>query len=235
MRLIVSVLSIAWIAAPASAQTDESELKQIADMARQCRQEANKFREAGGRPGDPDDPALRWSGVFWEYGKKHAGRPAAAQATVQALAWLLHADQDQEVIAKARLLPLDFPLWGSVVEKLRLASTATGDYSAFRDITGRLLDHSKDKRLRAAVQIGMGRLYQDHDEPEKARAAFQAALQESPGPPLAEEAELLLGELENLRVGQQLPAFETETIDGKRISSAGLRGKVALLTVWATW
>ena len=52
---------------------------------------------------------------------------------------------------------------------------------------------------------------------------------------MAEEAELLLNEMQNLQVGQTLPAFDAQTIDGKRISSAELRGKVVLLTVWATW
>jgi tetratricopeptide (TPR) repeat protein len=235
MKLIFWMVLFAWLGAPILTQDDDGELKRIADMARRCRAESNKFREAGGRAGDPGDPALKWSAVFWQYAKEHAGSPAGAQATAHGLGWLMFANQDQEVIAKARLLPLDFPLWGSIIEKLRLSSTTTGNYSAFRDITGRLLDQSKDNKLRAAVQLGLGRSYQEQHQSEKARAAFQAALREAPDTPLAEEAELLLNEMQNLQVGQPVPAFDAQTIDGKRISSTGLRGKVVLLTVWATW
>ena len=176
MRLSLWIVPMILAAAPSFAQSDEAELKRISEMARQCREQSNKFREAGGRAGEAGDPALQWARTFWQYAKEHPRTPAGSQATVNALGWLMHADQDREVIAKAELLPLDFPLWGSVIEKLRLSSTAAGNYTTFRNITGRLLDQSKDKRLRAAVHLGVGRFYQDQGEPDKARAAFQAAL-----------------------------------------------------------
>lgn len=35
--------------------------------------------------------------------------------------------------------------------------------------------------------------------------------------------------------GYRAPAFEVTTLDGKRVSSRTLRGKVVLLNFWATW
>jgi peroxiredoxin len=38
-----------------------------------------------------------------------------------------------------------------------------------------------------------------------------------------------------LRVGQAAPAFEVETLDGRRVKLADFRGKYLLLDFWATW
>ena len=38
-----------------------------------------------------------------------------------------------------------------------------------------------------------------------------------------------------LRVGQPAPAFEVETLDGRRVKLADFRGKYLLLDFWATW
>jgi beta-lactamase regulating signal transducer with metallopeptidase domain/peroxiredoxin/protocatechuate 3,4-dioxygenase beta subunit len=38
-----------------------------------------------------------------------------------------------------------------------------------------------------------------------------------------------------LKVGQEVPPFDVETLDGKRLKLADLRGKYVLLDFWATW
>ena len=235
MKRLFWTLLVAAYAGVAPAQPDESELKRIADMARRCRQEAVQFRDAGGRPGDPTDPALKWSAVLWKYGQEHPRSAAGLQATAHALSWLRHADQDAEVIARVRTLPLDFGAWGSVLDGLRQSSIKTGDFTTFLDITRRLLTHSKDNKLRASVQLALGRVYEETNRPQEARQAFQEVLREAPGSPQAEDAELLLHEMKNLQVGQTVPAFEAVTLDGKQITPAALRGKVVLLNFWATW
>jgi beta-lactamase regulating signal transducer with metallopeptidase domain/protocatechuate 3,4-dioxygenase beta subunit/peroxiredoxin len=40
---------------------------------------------------------------------------------------------------------------------------------------------------------------------------------------------------QTLRVGQPAPAFEVETLDGRRVKLADFRGKYLLLDFWATW
>ncbi|SRR6266540_6167164 len=42
-------------------------------------------------------------------------------------------------------------------------------------------------------------------------------------------------ELSGFRRGEQPPAFSGRAVDGQRVSLAGLRGKVVLVTFWATW
>ena len=38
-----------------------------------------------------------------------------------------------------------------------------------------------------------------------------------------------------LKIGDPTPAFNLQTLDGKTITSASLKGKVVLLDFWATW
>ncbi len=38
-----------------------------------------------------------------------------------------------------------------------------------------------------------------------------------------------------VQVGAKLPAFTVQTMDGRTIDSAALRGKVVLINFWATW
>jgi tetratricopeptide (TPR) repeat protein len=235
MRLVPGMMLLAFSAVWTVAQSDNTELQQIGEMTRRCREESVRFRDTGGQPGDPGDPALKWSAALWQYGKDHPRTAAGIQATSYALTWLRHADQDAEVLARARTLPSDFSAWGSVVDGLRQSSVKTGDYTTFFEITRRLLAQPKNKPHRASVHLALGRVYEDQNQPDRALAAFRAVLKEAPNSPQADDAELLLHEMKNLRVGQTIPDFEAVTIDGKRITPAALRGKVVLLNFWATW
>lgn len=52
------------------------------------------------------------------------------------------------------------------------------------------------------------------------------------------QLQLLKKQLKGLRqlsVGQQLPTFSANDINGKRVSNASLTGEVNVITVWATW
>jgi tetratricopeptide (TPR) repeat protein len=235
MKSGICIFFIAALASPALAQGNDPELKRIADTRQRALQECNKFREAGGKAGAPNDPARTWSAVFWKYREEHPGTPAAAQATNLALAWMDFSDQNDELIAKTQTLPLDDGAWRDAIDWLRDASRKKGDYAPFYDKARILLRESKDNKLRAVVQLSLGSAYRDQGEPDQAIAAFQAAIQEAPNSVQAEDAQRHLYEMKSLRAGQPVPAFEAKTIDDQRISSADLRGKVVLLNFWASW
>ena len=42
-------------------------------------------------------------------------------------------------------------------------------------------------------------------------------------------------ELPSALIGKPFPAFSAETIDGKQVSEADLKGNVSLVNIWATW
>ena len=230
--------SLAWIlcaAALAQAPSTEELAKQIAAMRAQSISESNSFRENGGIAGAPDDPAVKWANSFWRFREQHTGTPAGTQATGLALAWFRHSNQDGTVLDKADQIPLDDPAWASAIGNYRDSSRKLGSYDRFFRKVDNLLKTAKSKPVRAAVHMQAGLTLTDQNQLERAKAAFQGVIDESPGTPAAEQARVHLLELTQLSIGQPAPHFTARTIDGKHISSESLRGKVVLLNFWATW
>lgn len=223
------------MAMTSSLPAQDEAAKKFAEMRKQSSEESNKYREAGGKPGDPRDPALKWAEVFWKFREEYRGTSVAAQATATALNWLRHADQDKEVLARAEKLPLDDPAWDRAISGVSFSAKNTGEYDRFLRLAESLLSRSKDGKLRAIVYSTMGRSWLDRDRPQEAKAAFESAIRESPGSDTAKAAERSIYEITTLAIGKPAPQFAARTIDGRPISLADFRGKVVLLNVWATW
>jgi len=224
--------------APAQQPPKPSEdpvLKQVADMSKRCLAESNQFREEGGKAGDPGDPARKWATLFWRIREEHPGTPAADRATRAAFSWWRHADQDEEVMARAEKLPADDPAWERVIYILKESARKRGAWARFTNKAESLLSVSKDKKLRAAVWKEVGSAYLSQDKPEQAKGAFEAILKEAPGSSEAEDAKQFIHEINHLNVGQPAPRFQAKTVDGAPISSQDFRGKVVLLSFWASW
>src|SRR5262249_11221811 len=77
----------------------------------------------------------------------------------------------------------------------------------------------------------------------EAEALFERTLKEFAGlrpmgtdfPPLGEQAEGELFRLHNLEVGCIAPEIEAEDVDGRPMKLSGSRGKVVMISFWATW
>ena len=54
-------------------------------------------------------------------------------------------------------------------------------------------------------------------------------------PPLGEQAEAALFQMRNLEIGCTVPEIEGEDVDGKPMKLSDYRGKVVVITFWATW
>ncbi len=63
-----------------------------------------------------------------------------------------------------------------------------------------------------------------------AAVGFAGCKQHSASPPQPKEDVIAAGE-----IGSRLPDFSVRDLQGREISSAGLRGKVVLVDFWATW
>ena len=230
-----------WLAlAAASAQQPQKPpedplLKQVEEMAKRCHAESNQFREQGGKAGDPSDPARKWAALFWSFREQHPGTPAATRATRAALSWWRHADQDQEVMARAEKLPPGDPAWQLVIDVFRDSARKTGAWPRFTSKVESLAQASTDKKLTGLVQMELGKAYLAQGQPEQAKAAFQAILNQGPGSSAAEDAKQFIYEIDHLNVGQPAPQLQAKTIDGAAISSQDFRGKVVLLSFWASW
>jgi hypothetical protein len=235
--VVVGLAVIALARAPGQqreVKTEEIDLKQIRAVIDQAADEMNRFRVSGGKAGAATDPARKSADHLWRYREQHVGTPAAALATRAAIHFLQVANQDEQVMSLAERLPSDDPAWDGVISDMRASARKKGASERLVRKANFLLREVKDNRVRASIQLHMGRSYLDLNQPAEAETAFRAQ-REAPNTNAAREAEGFLYEITNLAVGQSAPQFESRTIDGALIRSADLKGKVVLLNFWATW
>jgi hypothetical protein len=229
-RLLLAV-AIPITLAQTSAKLDQ----QLAEMRARSIVESNAYRESGGKPGGPGDPALKWANDFWKFREEHPGTPAATRATGLSLSWLRHADQDNEVLARAEKLPVDDPVWVTFISGARESARKTGQHDRFLRIAESVLSKAKTADLRVAVNAAIGRSWLDRNKPEQARGALEAAVREGLSTTAAKAAQKDLDGISRLNPGGLAPRFAAKTIEGIPIALEDFRGKVVFLNFWASW
>jgi hypothetical protein len=197
--------------------------------------ELNRFREEGGRAGDPADPALKWAPVLWQFYLDHAGSPAGSQAasTCLSLWWL--SNQDETALEKGEQLDPNDPAWLRGLSRFRWSAEKTGQQARFFRQTGKMLAAVKDPALRATVLFQRGQAQANLKRAGEAVADYRAAIREAPGSAVAAGAEAAIGRLTSTVPGVLAPSFEAVTLDGRKVSLDDYRGKVVLLNFWASW
>jgi len=236
--LLSLVLLLALTALNVNAQntpTPDPEMDRVQAMISQSKKDAEQFSKSGGKPGDANDPNLKWSAELWQYREKHPGTPATVIATTEALRQLYRADRLSELRDKTDTLKPDDAAWKQVFYVLMNASSKSKDYSYLIRKAEALAQAASDKEIKAQARFNIGDAYWRTKDNDRARKAFQTVVNEFPGTEYAEAAEGNLREIEFLNLGQPAPAFERTTISGDPISLAGFKGKVLVLKFWGTY
>ena len=97
-----------------------------------------------------------------------------------------------------------------------------------------VLPRAHDAKVRAAIQLSLGRGWRAEKDDTKAKEAFQAAIELARDSAAGHQAETELYELLHLGPGQRAPQFVATAIDGSRITLTDYRGKPLVLVFWAT-
>lgn len=215
--------------------TPDKEMDRVQTMISQAKKDAEQFLKSGGKPGDANNPNLKWSAALWEYREKHPASRATVIATIEALRLLNRADRLSELRAKADTLKPDDAAWKQVINVLMSAASKSKDYSYLISKAEALAQAAVDPDIKAQARFNIGDAYWRTRDNDRARKAFQAVVTEYPGTKYAEEAEGNLREIEFLNLGQPAPAFARTTLTGDPISLAGLKGKVVVLKFWGTY
>jgi tetratricopeptide (TPR) repeat protein len=213
----------------------DKEMDRVQAMINQSKKDAEQFSKSGGKPGDANNPNLKWSADFWKYREKHPASPATVAATVEALRLLNRADRLSELREKADTLKPDDAAWKQVFYVLMSAAAKSKDYSYLISKAEALAQTASDRDIKAQARFNIGDAYWRIKDNDRARKAFQAVVTEYPGTTYAEAAEGNLREIEFLNLGQPAPAFERTTISGDPISLGGFKGKVLVLKFWGTY
>ncbi len=164
-----------------------------------------------------------------------AATVAGPQSSVDAIHKLVHAGRFEEMVAKADSLPLDDPAWKDLLDVLVEAAEQRKDYRYLKRKAQEVLLRGRDSETRAiaafALWIGDWRSGQLNE----AVGAFSEAIRITPGSELASIAEGNIHEIKDLGIGQPAPHFVAQTINGAKLDSNDLRGKMVLLNFWASW
>jgi tetratricopeptide (TPR) repeat protein len=213
----------------------DAELKLVSDMIEVAGNDITRYRKAGGKLSDSDNPARKWADVLWQYHEVHPGTPASIKAATMALRGFGQTGQVDTIIAKAETFKAEDPAWEQVGGFLLYAASKKKDYGLFIKKVESVLERASDKKARAALWLSLGEAYQKQNNIERAKSAFEAVGRESPESDYAKNAKGNLHEVTHLNVGQAAPQFVAKTMNGATISPADLKGKVVLLNFWATW
>jgi tetratricopeptide (TPR) repeat protein len=215
--------------------TPDAEMDRVQGMIDQSKKDADQFSKSGGKPGDANNPNVKWAATLWEYREKHPGMPASATATAEALRLLNRSERFGELHAKVDTLKPDDAAWKQILYVLMSAASKSKDYSYLISKAEALAQTAANPEIKAQARFNIADAYWRMKEIERARKAFQAVVKEYPGTDFAEEAAGNLHEIEFLNLGQPVPAFERTTIAGDPISLAGFKGKVVVLKFWGTY
>jgi len=215
--------------------TPDKEMDRVKAMISRAKTDAEKFSKSGGKPGDTNNPNLKWSATLWQYREKHSGTPATVIATVEALRLLNRADRLSDLQAKADTLKPDDPAWKQVLYVLMSAASKSKDYSYLISKAEALAQGAVDPEVKAQARFFIGDAYWKTKDIDRARKAFKAVVAEYPQTRFAQEADGNLWEIEFLNLGQPAPGFERTTLGGDPISLARFKGKVVVLKFWGTY
>jgi len=213
----------------------DKEMDQVQAMIAQSKKDAEQFSKSGGKPGDANDPNLKWSAALWQYREKHPASPATVAATIEALRLLNRADRLSELQAKADTLKPDDAAWKQVFYVLMSAASKSKDYNYLIGKAEALAQTAVDRDIKAQARFNIADAYWRTKDTDRARKAFQTVVTDFSGTTYAEDAAGNLHEIEFLNLGQPAPAFERTTITGDPISLSGFRGKVLVLKFWGTY
>jgi hypothetical protein len=216
-------------------QAADPELQRIEKIVREAWQEADQYLKAGGKENDANYPGRKWAATLWQYRQEHPGGPASVYATGEALHFLAHAEQTNELAGKVESLALDDAVWERTISVLREAADRKKDYDYLIVKTKFLLEKSSDRKVKMQAQSALAQGLWKKGETEQARTAFQKVMADYPDTPLAREAEGNIHELDSLNLGQTAPLFAYRGVNGEPVALAGFKGKVVLLNFWASW
>jgi len=223
-----------FLAAVAIAAAQQSGARDVEAILAQARAEIRDYEKAGGKKADANHPVEKWVRTLWAVYEESPRTPQAGKAAAEAVHLLIHADRFQEAYDRADRIPPDDPAWERASEILVEAGSLQNDFTFFfRKLTA-ILSSSTNPTIRAAIQWNLGRVWQGQKQEEKAKAAFQAAVESAPDSASGRQGERQLYELLHLGPGQPAPAFSATAMDGLRISLADYRGKPVLVVFWSS-
>ena len=235
--LLGAALITTW--QPAFAQTPQtpanaaavSEIRQTIDTAWK---EVQGYRTAGGKPGTPDHPALKWHTTLWTYREEHPGTEAAARATADAIRLLVRGEFWEQAHARTEAVGVDDPAWGRLSSALYEEGSTRKDFPYTIDKLSKIAAATTSPTIKSAVLLDVGRAQRRQGDMAAAKESLEASRSAAPDSASSEEADRVLYEITRLSVGLPAPTFSAKGRNGKTVDLAAFHGRPVVLVFWST-
>ena len=224
---------------PAFAQTPQTpanaaavaETRQTIDTAWK---EVQAYRTAGGKPGTPDHPALKWHTTLWTYREEHPGTEAAARATADAIRLLVRGEFWEQAHARTEAVGADDPAWERLSAALYEDGSTRKDFAYTIATLGKIAAATTSPTIKSAVLLDVGRARRRQGDMAAAKESLEASRSAAPGSASSEEADRILYEITRLSVGLPAPTFSAKGRNGKTVDLAAFHGRPVVLVFWST-
>lgn len=222
---------------PALAQTPPPDAAAVAEIRQTIDaawKDVQTYDKAGGKPGAPDHPALKWHETLWTYREQHPGTAAAARATADAIRLLVRGEFWDQAHARMSAVGVDDPAWERLSAAIYEEGSTRKDFAYTIATLSKVAAMTTRPTNKSAVLLDIGRAQRRQGDVAGATRSFEASRSAAPGSAPAEEAGGLLYEIAHLSVGLPAPTFSTKARNGKTVDLAALHGRAVVLVFWAT-
>jgi hypothetical protein len=241
-RLVfASLLGVALIATcrPALAQgppavADAIAVAEIRQTVESAWKDVQAYDKAGGKPGAPDHPALKWHATLWTYREQHPGTEAAARATADAIRLLVRGQFWEQAHARTGVVAVDDPAWERLSSAIYEEGSTRKDFAYTIATLSKVAATSTRPTIKAAVLLDVGRARRRQGDMAAAKESLEASRSAAPGSASSEEADRVLYEITHLSVGLPAPIFSAKGRNGKIVDLAAFRGRPVVLVFWST-
>ena len=224
---------------PAFAQTSPTpadaaavaEIRQTIDAAWK---DVQAFDKAGGKPGAPDHPALKWHETLWSYREQHPGTAAAARATADAIRLLVRGQFWDQAHARMTAVGVDDPAWERLSAAVYEEGSTRKDFAYTIETLSKVAAATTSATIKSATLLDVGRAQRRQGNVDAAKASFEVSRAAAPGSASATEADRVLYEIVHLGPGLPAPTFSAKGRDGKIVDLASFRGRPVVLVFWST-
>jgi peroxiredoxin len=200
--------------------------------------EIEEYYNQGSENGEDhtSNPQRRLAPEFFDLYLARRPGPIAEQATQHAFAMWSNLEGGSQLIEAA--LPQvgdDEEALAAVFPTILNAFNRDERGTEVDGLTESLLNHMQTAEQRSEALFSLVRNWMWSGESAQARVACEKIIAWNASPHYVEQCKYCLHELDNLNLGQMAPVFKAQTIDGRHVDLARMRGKVVLLDFWATW
>jgi hypothetical protein len=224
---------------PAFAQTpptaaDAAAVAEIRQTIDSAWKDVQGYDKAGGKPGAPGHPALKWHATLWTYREQHPGTEAAARATADAIRLLVRGQFWEQAHARIGAVGVNDTAWERLSAAIYEEGSRRKDFAYTIATLSKIAEETTSSTIKSAVLLDVGRAQRRLGDLAAATKTLEMSRSAEPGSASAAEADGILYEISHLSVGLPAPTFSTTARNGKTVDLAAFHGRAVVLVFWST-